>query len=102
MDWSEHYPAYFAAGGAAGGDGRAQGQAAKRVEIADVGCGFGGLLVGLAPLFPDTLMLGMEIREKVVEYVRLRILNLRKLHADAVEAAAAAPPPHHFNNAWVL
>ena len=31
----------------------------------DVGCGFGGLLVKLAPLYPDTLMLGMELRDKV-------------------------------------
>lgn len=27
----------------------------------------------LAPLFPDTLMLGLEIRDKVVEYVKQRI-----------------------------
>jgi len=26
--------------------------------MADVGCGFGGLLTALAPLFPDTLILG--------------------------------------------
>lgn len=26
--------------------------------FADVGCGFGGLLIALAPLFPETLMLG--------------------------------------------
>lgn len=31
----------------------------KNVEIADIGCGFGGLLVALAPLMPDTLMVGM-------------------------------------------
>lgn len=31
----------------------------KHVEIADIGCGFGGLLFALAPKFPDTLMLGM-------------------------------------------
>lgn len=30
----------------------------KRPEFADIGCGFGGLLISLAPLFPDTLMLG--------------------------------------------
>lgn len=35
------------------------------VRFADVGCGFGGLLVKLAPLYPDTLMLGMELRDKV-------------------------------------
>lgn len=44
-----HYPKYFAPG-ASKGD--------KVVEWADVGCGFGGLLMALAPQFPETLMLG--------------------------------------------
>ncbi len=30
-----------------------------------MGCGFGGLLVKLAPVYADTLMLGMELRDKV-------------------------------------
>jgi len=30
----------------------------KNVEVADIGCGFGGLLVALAPQMPDTLILG--------------------------------------------
>lgn len=30
----------------------------KDVEIVDIGCGFGGLLVALAPKMPDTLVLG--------------------------------------------
>ncbi len=34
------------------------------MRFVDVGCGFGGLLVRLSPLFPDTLMLGMELRDK--------------------------------------
>lgn len=28
------------------------------VEVADIGCGFGGLLVALAPKLPNTLLLG--------------------------------------------
>lgn len=48
MDWSPHFPAY--ASQIAAGE--------KRVEFADIGCGFGGLLMALAPMFPDTLMLG--------------------------------------------
>lgn len=28
------------------------------VEIVDIGCGFGGLLVGLAPILPEKLILG--------------------------------------------
>ncbi|KAG9448689.1 hypothetical protein H6P81_008654 [Aristolochia fimbriata] len=48
-----------------------------KIQFADVGCGFGGLLVSLSTLFPDTLMIGMEIRDKVSEYVKERILALR-------------------------
>lgn len=50
------------------------------VEFADVGCGFGGLLVSLAPLYPNTLMLGLEIRDRAVEYVNDRIHALRVQH----------------------
>lgn len=56
MDWSKHYPTFFSPPPAEGeGSGVGRG---KRVEFADVGCGFGGLLVSLAPLFPETLMMG--------------------------------------------
>lgn len=30
----------------------------KDVEVADIGCGFGGLLMALSPSMPDTLCLG--------------------------------------------
>lgn len=30
----------------------------KDVEVADIGCGFGGLTIALAPMMPDTLILG--------------------------------------------
>jgi len=59
MDWSAHYPVYFNAPSAPG-QGSTAGPAGKQVEFADVGCGFGGLSVALAPLFPDTLMLGTQ------------------------------------------
>lgn len=49
----------------------------RKVEFADIGCGFGGLLISLATLFPDKLMIGMELRDKVTEYVKERILALR-------------------------
>lgn len=49
-----------------------------KVRFADIGCGFGGLLVKLSPSFPTTLMVGMELRDKVSEYVKERILALRK------------------------
>lgn len=51
------------------------------VEIADIGCGFGGLLFALAPKFPSTLLLGMEIRTSVTEYVQEKVRALRVQHA---------------------
>ena len=44
VDWAEHF--------------RGHSGNAKAPEFADIGCGFGGLLVALAPLFPESLMLG--------------------------------------------
>lgn len=37
----------------------------KSVEVADIGCGFGGLLFALAPKFPDTLILGASLCRSV-------------------------------------
>ncbi|CAG8762643.1 11933_t:CDS:2, partial [Acaulospora colombiana] len=60
--------------------GSQQPPSQKKIEFADLGCGYGGLLVALSTLFPDTLLLGMEIRVKVEEYVRERINALRLQH----------------------
>ncbi|KAJ6406046.1 hypothetical protein OIU84_009718 [Salix udensis] len=69
VDYSLHYPQFFSSSGEVG--------SIKKVQFADVGCGFGGLLISLSTLFPETLMIGMELRDKVTEYVRERILALR-------------------------
>ncbi|KQK18811.1 tRNA (guanine-N(7)-)-methyltransferase [Brachypodium distachyon] len=74
VELSQHYPRYFPADKDEHGDGEV---AAPRIRFADVGCGFGGLLVGLSPIFPDKLMIGMELRDKVTEYVKERVLALR-------------------------
>jgi len=37
-------------------------------------------LVQLSPMFPNTLMVGMEIRVKVSDYVKDRITALRSQH----------------------
>lgn len=55
---AEHYPELYAKAAAAG-------EAPPEVEFADVGCGFGGLTVRLAEAYPDKLVLGMELRDKV-------------------------------------
>ena len=60
MDWTKLYP-----------------NSAGPVKFADVGCGYGGLLVSLSSMFPDKNILGMEIRVKVSDYVRDRIVALR-------------------------
>ena len=39
----------------------------SEVSILDIGCGFGGLTLGLSELYPDKLILGMEIRAKVTK-----------------------------------
>jgi len=53
-----------------------------RISYADIGCGYGGLLVSLGELFPEKQSLGIEIRPKVVEYVQQRIQKLRTKHAE--------------------
>ncbi|KAI9804303.1 MAG: tRNA (guanine-N(7)-)-methyltransferase (tRNA(m7G46)-methyltransferase) [Piccolia ochrophora] len=83
MDWAPYFPAFVSHPQTEGSEGvDDSGTAAKRalvkdVEVADIGCGFGGLLVALAPTMPDTLMLGMEIRVQVTEFVQERIRALR-------------------------
>ncbi|XP_028577340.2 tRNA (guanine-N(7)-)-methyltransferase isoform X2 [Podarcis muralis] len=85
MDWSEIYPEFFAPLTADNQhddlkDAEERTKPASQVEFADIGCGYGGLLVALSPLFPKTLMLGLEIRVKVSDYVRDRIQSLRASH----------------------
>ncbi|TFK82708.1 putative methyltransferase [Polyporus arcularius HHB13444] len=79
FDWDAHYPAFAGSG--------------KTPEFADIGCGFGGLLIALAPLFPDTLMLGMEIRVQVSQYVHDRIVALRSTSAPA-DPSPDTPGPY--------
>ena len=64
MYWRGHYEESCARAEAATEDARARSEAVK-IRFADVGCGFGGLLVRLSGVFPNKVMLGMEIRDKV-------------------------------------
>ena len=73
MDWKRLYPHYH---------DEATDKMTKQVTIADIGCGFGGLLIDLSPAFPDNLILGMEIRVQVTNYVEDRIIALRANHAE--------------------
>ncbi|KAL4910670.1 hypothetical protein BDW74DRAFT_1312 [Aspergillus multicolor] len=76
MDWSTHFPAFVNPDPTQTNLAGAR-KLLKDVEVVDIGCGFGGLLVGLAPVLPDTLMVGMEIRVQVTEYLTNRIKALR-------------------------
>lgn len=67
MDWTaQHYPNL--------GKGPA-----SVPNVLDIGCGFGGLTMALGEILPAETyrILGMEIRAKVTEYVRLRIAAAR-------------------------
>ena len=41
--------------------------------ILDIGCGFGGLMFQLTKEFPHDLILGLEIRDKVANFVGEKI-----------------------------
>jgi len=65
MDWSSFFPRHFAAL-------RTDSEGCtpltgKKVEWVDIGCGFGGLISALAPLYPDVLMLGEHVLHDVPE-----------------------------------
>lgn len=68
MEWKSLYPHYY---------DEKTGKMIKNVEIADIGCGYGGLLIELASAFPHQLSLGIEIRVQVTQYVEDRIIALR-------------------------
>lgn len=86
MDWTEdHYPDHPSLKNDDESDNKnvdfAHFQNASmsvRPTVLDVGCGFGGLTMALSPALPDQTILGLEIRAKVTEYVRLRIVAQRK------------------------
>lgn len=74
VPWHLHYPLHFTSTSAT----TCESTSGSSVTIADCGCGFGGLLVTLSPLFPKKLIIGMEIRPKVVKLVKKRIQELRE------------------------
>lgn len=58
MDWSTHYPEHFGPPAAASASAGSSSLTNKQVEWVDIGCGFGGLVCALAPMYPEALMLG--------------------------------------------
>ena len=88
MDWSPYYP-----------------EKTGCPTVLDIGCGFGGLTLALATLLPEEQILGMEIRAKVTEYVRLRIVASRKEHPGQYQNCSVMRTnsmkflPHYFPKA---
>ncbi|KAK5987753.1 Appressorial penetration into host protein 1 [Cladobotryum mycophilum] len=87
MDWSSYYPGFV--------DEESPNEPSKPrrlrqdVEVVDIGCGYGGLLVGLAPLLPEKLILGLEIRTQVTQFVQERIWALRAQNSENLYQNAA-------------
>lgn len=57
--------------------------------ILDIGCGYGGLLFQLSKEFPDKLALGMEIRDKVTNFVVNKI-NATRINSSFTHCMNAA------------
>lgn len=93
VDWSIHFPSFFGHKDNMGDKKFAntdlypveyskkpeytEEQKKKKVTILDIGCGYGNLLLELSKHFPNDLILGMEIRDKVTEFVVDKINALR-------------------------
>ena len=93
LDWTaEHYPHHPDLAKDASSNASSSSASASGIvpNVLDIGCGFGGLTIALSTLLPTKTILGLEIRDKVTEYVRLRIAALRKEH------------PLQYQNASVL
>ena len=78
------------------------GRAGEKIRFVDVGCGFGSLCISLAKTFPRELILGIEIRPKLVEYVQKRALALRHETATSAAPAVAAGPAPLYDNVWAV
>ena len=105
QDWGQLFPALSSSRkvvrqeSAATGSSKDNDQQSKpssppgdvNVHFLDIGCGYGGLLVALSPLFPDKNTLGIEIRVKVCDYVQDRIRALRAATPASTDESIASP-----------
>jgi len=95
MDWQkDHYPNISLSGSLD------KTTASRTPDVLDVGCGFGGLTIALSKQLPESLILGLEIRAKVTEYVRLRIAALRK--ESKKKSTNESITSSHYENCSVL
>jgi tRNA (guanine-N7-)-methyltransferase len=74
----------------------------KQITITDIGCGFGGLLAALAHQFPNDIILSLEIRTQVLDFVHdgipaLRIQHLPRSSISPENSAPASNFPPYSN-----
>ena len=94
VNWKIHYPLYFGGNDEENQqiytntqehpieyptreDDNLNGRIGRHVDFVDVGCGFGGLLMALSVHFPDNLSFGLEIRDKLCNFIGEKIRALR-------------------------
>lgn len=66
MDWSPYYPAYVSESNPMEANSvsvTSSKKLTRRVTVADIGCGFGGLLFALSPKLPDSIILGEPLHD---------------------------------------
>lgn len=65
MDWSSYYPTLISQPAPEQENTAVTSTKprplVKDIDVADIGCGFGGLLVALAPKLPDSVLLGKRL-----------------------------------------
>ncbi|KAL7344652.1 tRNA (guanine-N(7)-)-methyltransferase [Encephalitozoon intestinalis] len=69
----------------------------KRPDFVDIGCGYGKFLLKVAEKSPEHNVLGLEIRDKVYEYVKARIEVLRIPNAGVMRTNALIFLPNIFS-----
>jgi len=89
VDWSLHYPSFYGLKNPGDiyvntkkyevkGDYKEKAKMdGPTPQLLDIGCGYGGLIFQLTKGFPDKLILGLEIRDKVANYVGEKINAVR-------------------------
>mmetsp|Transcript_16375 Transcript_16375/g.27709 ORF Transcript_16375/g.27709 Transcript_16375/m.27709 type:complete len:182 (+) Transcript_16375:121-666(+) len=89
--WHMHYPSFFGMQNnnedrIVVNTGKFQLDYSKRCDyskftakptIIDIGCGYGGLMFAIAEHFPNNLLLGQEIRDKVANFVGKKVNAMR-------------------------
>ncbi len=77
----------------------ASDNSAQVPTILDIGCGFGSFLLKLAELYPSEMCLGVEIRDKVSEFVGRRIRSQRVANAAIIRTNSMKYFAHYMKKA---